>query len=75
MAEVEQHTSTGITVSFSCPGDAQFATREHANRVADDLQAEFGTIWTPVLHREHFHVADTGIATEHCGDQPGGERC
>lgn len=63
-----QHTSTGITIRFSCPGDAQFDTREHANLIADDLGAEFGTIWTSVLHQGHYHVADTGLRPKTGGE-------
>lgn len=59
---VWQQTSTGITISYECPGDAQFPTRDHADGVADDLQAEFGTVWTSVLHAGHYHVCDTGIS-------------
>jgi len=61
MSEHEQHTNTGITIHFECPGDAQFKTREHATQIAYDLQKEFGTIWTPILHEGHYHVADTGF--------------
>lgn len=59
--KVWQQASDGTTISFECPGDAQFPTREHANAVADDLEREFGTIWTSVLHAGHYHVCDTGL--------------
>lgn len=55
---------TGQRAESGCSGHARFDSAKQAWHVAESLTVEFETVWTAVVHGEHWHVIDTGVAAE-----------